>query len=526
MQPLIAPLYDGKSEHELLAAIEGDRSSSGHEILRKAWSERLRLPLDAAPFEQSWKRALHDGRAAEAPQGLILVAGWRFGTPGAPARGIEIAFRPDASVFDGRFANNAWLQEAPRPLTKLVWDNAALLSERTAEELGAANGDVLEITVDSRSVKIPAWIVPGHPDGTITLHLGYGRTRAGRIGNGVGVDVYPLRTTKNPWNAVASSVRVTGERRELVSVQDHAQMEGRDIVRVASFDRFKKEPASEIWPKHGPKDPNALSLYPDQPYDGYAWGMVIDLNACIGCNACLVACQSENNIPIVGKDEVANGRELHWIRVDRYYASEEELVRGHAGATHKHENASAGEPIVLHQPVPCMHCERAPCEVVCPVGATVHSDEGLNEMIYNRCVGTRYCANNCPYKVRRFNFYPYSDYETEVSKLGNNPDVTVRSRGVMEKCTYCVQRINAARIQAKKEGRAIQDGEVVTACQSACPTQAISFGDINDPASAVSKLRAEPHHYSLLEELGTKPRTTYLAKLRNPNPALEGGSPK
>ena len=494
VQPLIAPLYGGRTAHELLAVLSGNATPSPHALVREHW--QTATGLAGEEFERFWLRALHDGTVpgtrSEAIEAALLpdsVGSW------VPSTGLELAFRADAAVLDGRHANNGWLQEMPRPLTQLTWDNAALLSPATAQEHGVASGDVVTLAIGERRVDAPVWIAPGHPDGSLTLHLGYGRRSAGGLGTGVGFDAYRLRTTYDSWQADDVRLEKTRRRHAFASVQDHASMEGRDLVRVATFDRFRADPAVP--------SAEGKSLYPPYPYEGHAWGMVIDLNACIGCSACLVACQSENNIPVVGKEEVARGRELHWIRVDRYYEEADADVR------------------VVHQPVPCMHCELAPCEVVCPVGATVHSAEGLNEMVYNRCVGTRYCSNNCPYKVRRFNFFGYADFETESLKLVNNPDVTVRSRGVMEKCTYCVQRISAARITAKKEDRPIADGEAVSACMQVCPTQAIVFGDVNDPASAVSRARSEPHHYALLEELGTRPRTTYLAKLRNPNPDLE-----
>ncbi len=504
LQPLIAPLYGGKSELELLATLLGEAGATSHDLVRRRWRAAWGLAEDAPELERRWQTALHDGVVAGsalpalAPAPLLPLD---YGPAPLPQTGLELAFRPDASTYDGRFANNGWLQETPRPLTLLTWDNAALVSPATAAELGIESGDVLEITAGERTQRAPAWVTPGHPDGTLTLHLGYGRRRGGRLGTGVGFDAYRLRTTYSPW-AAAATVRRTGARHAFASVQDHSRMEGRDPVRVTTFERFSRgEPPAEP----GSGRHAGASLYPAHVYEGQAWGMVIDLNACIGCNACMVACQAENNVPVVGKEEVARGREMHWLRVDRYY------------------DGDGAEPRVLHQPVPCMHCENAPCEVVCPVGATVHGSEGLNEMVYNRCVGTRYCANNCPYKVRRFNFFHYSDYETEALKLGNNPDVTVRGRGVMEKCTYCVQRINEARITAKKEERGLREGEVRTACQAACPTQAIAFGDLNDPASEVAQLRREPHHYELLGELGTRPRTTYLAKLTNPSSGLAGG---
>jgi molybdopterin-containing oxidoreductase family iron-sulfur binding subunit len=429
---------------------------------------------------------------------------------GRSDRRLEIVFRPDASVFDGRFANNGWLQELPRPLSKLTWDNAALVSPATAERLGVgysigskgstADADMVELQFHGRTVRAPVWIMPGQADGTITVHLGYGRTRAGRVGTGVGFDAYAIRPSDALWFGSDVQIRKTGERYALATTQMHHNMQGRDLVRAGTLDQYRENPHFAHEMKHG-KEAN-LSLYPQYKYDGYAWGMAIDLSLCIGCNACVVACQAENNIPVVGKDQVLRAREMHWLRVDSYFAG------------------TTDNPEVYYEPVPCMHCENAPCEVVCPVTATAHSAEGLNDMVYNRCVGTRYCSNNCPYKVRRFNYLQYSDWDTPSLRAMRNPDVTVRSRGVMEKCTYCVQRINKARIEANKEDRGIRDGEILTACQQACPTGAIVFGDINDPNSLVSKTKTSPRNYKLLDELNTQPRTTYLAALRNPNPEL------
>jgi len=507
VQPLIAPLYEeggAKSAHELVALLTGEADRSAYELLRAHWEAASNKK--GAEFERFWRTALHDGVVAGTTfpaLDLQPLPDIELGAPPAPLEGFELALCGDASVFDGRFANNAWLQELPRPLTRLVWDNAALCSPATAAELGIASGDVVTLAAGGRELEAPVWIVPGHADDVFTLPLGYGRRRAGRLGTRVGFDAYVLRTSATPWRVGEARLRKTGARHLLATVQKHPGQEGRNLARVATFERFKTAGNLAFeGERSGPHDVlQPPSLYPGFPYEGHAWGMVIDLNACIGCNACMLACQAENNVPVVGKSEVANGREMHWIRIDRYFEAEGERVE------------------VLHQPVPCMHCENAPCETVCPVGATVHGDEGLNEMVYNRCIGTRYCSNNCPYKVRRFNFRSYTDVR-EPLELGRNPDVTVRSRGVMEKCTYCVQRISQARIQAKKEDRPIQDGEIVTACQAVCPTQAIAFGDINDPKSAISELRKQPHHYGLLAELGTRPRTTYLGKLRNPNPEL------
>jgi len=420
--------------------------------------------------------------------------------PPAGAQELEIIFRPDPTIWDGRFANNGWLQELPKPLTKLTWDNAALISPATAEHLGLRSEELVELRYRGRAVRAPILIVPGHADDAVTVHLGYGRTHAGRVGTGTGFNAYALRTSDAPWFSTGLEIHKTGAWYPLARTDHHFSMEGRNLVRVGTIEQFRQDPNFVHATDH--KASELSSLYPGHPDTDYAWGMAIDLNACIGCNACVVACQAENNSPVVGKTQVARGREMHWLRIDRYY------------------KGNLDNPEVYHQPVLCMHCEHAPCELVCPVGATVHSDDGLNEMVYNRCVGTRYCSNNCPYKVRRFNFLQYADFDTPSLKLGRNPNVTVRSRGVMEKCTYCVQRINAARIKAEEEDRPIRDGDVVTACQAACPTQAIVFGNSNDPNSRVATLKAASLNYGLLTELNTRPRTTYLARLRNPNADL------
>jgi MoCo/4Fe-4S cofactor protein with predicted Tat translocation signal len=511
VQPLIAPLFGGKQAEELLALLEGQGGKSAHDLLRAEW---LAASGKAGEdFERFWRQALHDGVVPGSAYPALEIGLRRdldLGPAPAAREGLELALRLDASTFDGRYANNAWLQETPRPLTRLTWENAALLAPAMAERLGLASEDVVTLAVGERSVEAPLWVVPGHPEDTVTLHLGYGRARAGALGSGLGVDAGQLRSAAGPWRATGLEIERTGRKQLLATVQKHPDQEGRNLVRVAEFERFRSNPVSAFGAGHGGHEAlRPPSLYPGFPYEGNAWGMVIDLNACIGCNACMVACQAENNVPVVGKEQVLNGREMHWIRIDRYYEEREPAAPD-----------GPSDPVVLHQPVPCMHCENAPCEVVCPVGATVHSSEGLNEMVYNRCVGTRYCSNNCPYKVRRFNFLAYTDRQSQSLAAQRNPDVTVRSRGVMEKCTYCVQRISQARIQAKKEDRAIRDGEIQTACQAVCPTQAITFGDINDPTSAVARLRQEPHHYGLLAETGTRPRTTYLARLRNPNPEL------
>src|SRR5207244_8560342 len=466
LQPLIAPLYpSAKSSHELLAAFSARPERSGYDIVREYWSARGM----GADFETAWKRALHDGLvaglpSAPAPAPAVSGGDWARTPTGPPVTGLEIAFRPDPSIHDGRYANNGWLQELPKPLTKLTWDNAALMGPETARGLGisierdhlGSHTDVVEVRLGGRTVQAPAWIVPGHPEGSLTLHLGYGRTRGGRVGTGTGFNAYALRTSTDPWWAAGAEARRTGERYRLACTQDHWSMEGRPVVRSASLEEYERDPAfaQEV----GEDPPRDLPLYPPHKYDGHAWGMSIDLNSCVGCNACMAACQSENNIPVVGKDQVARGREMHWIRVDRYYSGDP--AKPETLETH-------------HQPLPCMHCENAPCEVVCPVAATSHSDEGLNDMVYNRCVGTKYCSNNCPYKVRRFNFFLYQDWDTPTFKLMRNPEVTVRSRGVMEKCTYCVQRINETKIDTEREGRTVRDGEILTACQQTCPAEAI-----------------------------------------------------
>jgi molybdopterin-containing oxidoreductase family iron-sulfur binding subunit len=443
---------------------------------------------------------------AQAPQGAQEPSG-------APGTTFEIAFRNDPTVLDGRFANNGWLQELPKPITKLTWDNAVIVSPSTAERLGISqrpamqggeHGQVLtelvEVRYRGRTVRGPVFAVPGHPDGSATVHLGYGRMRAGRVGTGNGFNANAVRTSDALAFGRGVELVRTGERYSLACTQAHHLMERRDLVRAVTREAFAADPRVVHEGHHAV--PRTLTLHPEYRYEGYKWGMAIDVNACIGCNACVVGCQAENNIAVVGKDQVLRGREMHWLRVDSYY-------RG-----------PAANPETYFQPVPCMHCENAPCEVVCPVNATVHSHEGLNDMVYNRCVGTRYCSNNCPYKVRRFNYHLYQDWETPVLKLGRNPDVTVRSRGVMEKCTYCVQRINAAKIEAEKQDRGVRDGEIKTACEQACPAEAIVFGNINDPESRVAKLKAGERNYGLLEDLNTRPRTTYLAAVRNVNPEL------
>ncbi len=501
LQPLIEPIYGGKSAHELLAVLAG-QDAKPYDLVREHWKSTA----PGGDFERFWRRCLHDGvvpDTALAPRDVAVDRGRALAkeeAAAAKADGLEVLFRADSTVHDGRYANNGWLQELPKALTRLTWDNVALVAPSTAKALGVVNEDVVEIELAGRKIAAPIWIQPGHAPESLTLPLGYGRRRAGRIGNKIGFDAYALRAVGATETAAGAKVTKTAGHQPLACAQIHDSMEGRPLVRRASLAHYEEHPEFAKHMAHEPKLDE--TIHPLPKYEGYAWGMAIDLSSCIGCGACVVACQAENNIAVVGKDQVARGREMHWLRIDRYYVGDSEA------------------PETYQQPIPCMHCETAPCELVCPVGATAHSAEGLNDMVYNRCVGTRYCSNNCPYKVRRFNFYLYSDWQTESLKNVRNPDVTVRSRGVMEKCTYCVQRINLARIDAEKEGRKIRDGEIVTACQQVCASEAIAFGDVNDPESRVSKLKADPRNYGLLAELNTRPRTTYLAAVRNPNPKL------
>jgi molybdopterin-containing oxidoreductase family iron-sulfur binding subunit len=501
LQPLISPLYEGRSPHELVAALAGDVGRRPYDLVREHW-KRSHGDRD---FEAYWSTALHEGivpGTARPARPVALRVTDSVGRPvrTAPDAALEVVFRADPAVWDGRFSNNAWLQEMPRPITKLTWENAVLVGPQTAARLGLSTNGLVTLTVGDRAVRAPVWIQPGQAEHSVTVHLGYGRTRAGRIGTGLGFDAYRLRTTGAPLFQTGLSIRPLAEKAALASTQSHRSMEGRDLVRVTTRQEFLEDP--HVITPEDERRPKP-TLYPEVPPGDYAWGMLIDLNACSSCNACVVACQVENNVPVVGKSQVLMGREMHWLRVDTY-------VTG-----------PADRPEVAHQPVPCMHCENAPCELVCPVNATVHSSEGLNEMVYNRCVGTRYCSNNCPYKVRHFNFFQYADFETPSFREMYNPEVTVRERGVMEKCSYCVQRITRARIEAEVNGRRIPDGGVKTACQQACPNGAILFGDLLDHGSEVARRKSSPLNYDLLGELNTRPRTTYLARVRNPNPELE-----
>ena len=511
LQPLIAPLYGGKTAHELLSALQGAGGRTAYEIVQEHWRGRL----GEEDFGARWRAAVHDGivDGTQSPEVEVqiafqdpeLAASGTGEAPGATAESLEIEFRPDPTLWDGQMANNGWLQELPKPLTKITWTNVAMISPATARRLHVASGDVAEIAAGERSVQAPVWVMPGQADGCVSLTFGYGRTKSGRIGTGLGYSAYAIRPADGAW-FTRGTLRATGQTKRIATTQQHHNLDteetkDRDIVRVTTLARLQDDPHHLEHLGHHGEGP-LPSLYPEVEYNGNAWGMVIDQTACTGCNACVVACQAENNVPIVGEEQVLVGREMHWLRIDSY----------HFGPP--------ANPETYFQPMLCQHCEKAPCEVVCPVMATVHDSEGTSNMIYNRCVGTRYCSNNCPYKVRRFNYLQYSDETTPSLKLLHNPDVTVRSRGVMEKCSYCIQRISAGRIAAKKENRAIRDGEVVTACQQACPTRAITFGNLNDQTAAVTTLKQSPLNYGVLAELGTQPRTTYLARVANPHPDL------
>ncbi len=505
VQPLIAPLYGGKSAYELTALLAGQAEATGHEIVQGYWQKQH----PGADFEAFWRKSLHDGwieGTAFTPKAVTLKSANFPVSPVSDAKSIEINFRRDPCVYDGCFSNNGWLQELPKPMSKMTWDNPLLIGPAMAARMDLKSEDLVTVELNGKKVTAPIWIQAGHPDNSVTVFLGYGRKRAGRAGTGAGFDMYPLRSSATPWFTTGVNITKAGGTYKLATTQGYQTMDtpegARPQVREASLEEYRKEPDFA----RDEEPPAELTLYKPYPYEKelYVWGMAIDLNACVGCNNCIVACQSENNIPVVGKEQVVIGRHMHWLRVDAYYQGDRD------------------SPKAYFQPVPCQQCENAPCEVVCPVGATVHSTEGLNDMVYNRCVGTRYCSNNCPYKVRRFNFLLFQDWETPQLKMMRNPDVTVRSRGVMEKCTYCIQRITQHRIDSEREDRKIQDGELQTACQQSCPANAITFGNINDPNSRVSKAKAIARNYSLLADLNTRPRTTYLAQIRNPNPELEG----
>ncbi len=540
IQPQIQPLFSGISEIEFLNTIVTGEQTSGYDLVRQTWQSYY-----PSNFQNQWETVLHDGvdttghfpAAKVALSGRFSTEASRFISQATESEGMELVIRPDSTIFDGRFANNGWLQELPDPMTKITWDNVAMMSKKTADELGIkAYGvgtknetNLISIKTGDTEVEVPAWIVPGHADDSITVTVGYGREGIGRVANGMGVNTYPLRTTATMLYTTDVEVTNTGRIYEVACTQDHHSMEGRSILRNATLEEYRENPDFSTYKsayeaqlpgqayanERGHDDP--LSIFDaitKEDYPDYEpqWGMAIDLNACVGCGTCTIACQAENNIPVVGKREVSRGREMHWLRVDRYYEGD------------------VDNPRALHQPIPCMQCELAPCEQVCPVAATTHSDDGINQMTYNRCIGTRYCNNNCPYKVRRFNFFNYSrefltdGSDPEIVQMAMNPDVSIRFRGVMEKCTYCVQRVNRAKIQAQidsnGETKKPEEGAVQTACQQACPADAIYFGDLTNENSEIVQIKKNNRNYLLLEELNTRPRTSYLAELRNPNPKL------
>ncbi len=502
VQPLLAPLFGGLTASQLLAMLLGEPDASPHELVRAHWRQGR-----AQDFERRWEGWLARGvvdeppppdRAA-APDAAAVAQALSAAEPAAATGTLELAFVHDYKVYDGRFANNGWLQELPDPVTKLTWDNALLVSPGTAAALGVKTRDVVELRARGSALEVPVYVQPGHADGTVTLPLGYGREGTEKVARHVGVNAYRLRPADAPWLVRGVEVRRTGREAPLAVTQEHWRMEGRPIALDSTLEELTRG-AGELAHLRGPNE----TLYLPKVYEEaeHKWAMAVDLSRCTGCSACVVACQAENNIPLVGKQNVLKSREMHWLRVDRYFSGPLEAPRA------------------VTQPMMCQHCELAPCEYVCPVNATVHSDEGLNEMVYNRCVGTRYCSNNCPYKVRRFNYLHYSANKSPTERMAMNPDVTVRARGVMEKCTYCVQRIERARIDARARGDTQALAELKTACQQACPTTAIVFGSLSDPQSAVSRLHRDARRYDVLHELGTRPRTAYLTRVRNPNPRL------
>jgi MoCo/4Fe-4S cofactor protein with predicted Tat translocation signal len=517
VQPLIQPLYKGRTSAEILSMLADETPRNGYQITRDSFNGGRAAPQNNPAFEKRWRKFIHDGLLQDsAGQGRALDLKADVITP--PHHGdalgsdnLEIVFSQDPSLYDGRFANNAWLQEMPDFMSKLTWDNAALISPATADELHVQHGDLIDLSYEGRNLEMPVYVLPGQAKYSVTVNLGYGRKDAGKVADGAGFNAYALRTLANQHHGSGLKISATGRSYPLAITQDHHAIDDAGakeiqrrvpgLVREGTLDQYH---ADEHFVDHmGVHSPPLKSLWKEHEYTGNKWGMAIDLNTCTGCNACLLGCQSENNIPVVGKDEVERGREMAWIRLDRYFLGDPE------------------DPKCVQQAVNCAQCELAPCEEVCPVAATVHTDEGLNAMVYNRCVGTRYCSNNCPYKVRRFNWFNNFEDLTETQRMVQNPNVTVRARGVMEKCTYCVQRIEEARVQARVEGRELKDGDITPACAQTCPTDAIVFGDMNDAESRVAKLREKNRSYDLLNYLNLKPRTFYLARIRNPNPEIE-----
>ncbi len=520
VQPLIEPLYGGHTAHEVFQTLLNEPLLSSYEAVRETWKTAIKGDLNR--LAQGAARGLDREHEVRHRRQGGRCSSQR--TQSHPKENIEIIFRPDPNIYDGRWSNVGWLQELPKPVTNLSWDNAAIVSGATLTKLQLEEDDIVELAVNGKTVKAPVIVAPGHPDNSVTVHLGYGRQAAGRVGSGAGFSAYAIRPAAAPFYATGSIKKVDGKWGVAITkshYQDHRSkrfsgdghgnnsleaneaLGERGIIRYATLDEYKQNPGFANEGEGHEKTHMGTSLFPNWTYKENAWGMSIDMASCTGCNACVIGCYAENNIPVVGKQQVRIGRNMQWIRIDTYFEGDLAAPRAH------------------FQPMLCQHCENAPCEQVCPVGATVHTPEGLNTMVYNRCVGTRYCSNNCPYKVRRFNFLLFSDYETESLKLMRNPDVSVRSRGVMEKCSYCVQRITGARIEADKENRAIRDGEIQTACQQACPAQAITFGNINDKGSRVAKLRGDERTYQVLADQNTRPRTTYVAAVLNPNQELE-----
>lgn len=509
-QPLIAPLHGGRTNAEVLALLAGEAAWRGHALVRGT----MRELFAGSDFEQTWKTSLHDGfvrRAAATPlpsaalagEGLSKALGELGQASALSADNLEVNFAPDPALYDGRFANNPWMLELPDPLSCVSWDNAAYVSAATASGLGIENYDVVKVSgPGGGDVELVTWVLPGLADHSITLHLGWGRDNPGRYGQGAGFNVYPLRTTQAFGFGSGFKVEKTGKRYSVAQTQETHSMEGRPIALDATLDEYKAKPQ---FAEFESTTLSTLPLWTEVKYEGHRWSLAIDLNACTGCNACLVACQAENNVASVGKEQVARGRDMYWLRLDRYFVGED-----------------VDSPEVAFQPVGCQHCEEAPCENVCPVNATAHSPEGLNDMAYNRCIGTRYCMNNCPYKVRRFNFLDFTGQVPETRRMQYNPNVSVRMRGTMEKCSYCVQRIQQAKIAARREHRPLRDGSIVTACEQACPAGGIVFGDLNDKSSRVAQLTKLDRQYKLLPEVGTQPRTSYLAKIRNQNPEMQG----
>lgn len=533
VQPLIEPLYDGKSAHQIVQLFAKENFEKKElDIVKDYWK------ANGLADDKAWRKAVHDGFIANSalPAKTVAVNLGFLSQPSPAPTGsgnLEISILPDPSVYDGRYTNNGWLQELPNALTKITWENVALVSPNTAQKLGLNQGrdansgagagegttfintkggnlfsDLVELTYQDGKIsqKVPVWVAPGQPDDVVTIFLGYGRTKAGKVGTGLGYNAYEVRKSDAMWFGKGGLTK-TGETTTIASTQTHFNMEDREREVLRIFDYENWEATAEANHQHNEYD---KTMFPRYEYKDRKWGMNIDLNSCVGCNACVLACQSENNIPVVGKEQVERSREMHWMNVHAYFSGDD-----------------MNNPDSLNfQPMLCQQCEQAPCELVCPVHATVHSPEGLNDMVYNRCIGTRYCSNNCPYKVRRFNFMLYQDWDTPQYKLMRNPEVTIRSRGVMEKCTYCTQRISIARIEAEKEGRPVRDGEIVTACEAACPTDAIVFGDLNDKESRVAKLSKDHRNYNVLNSLNTQPRTTYLAALSNQNKEMPDYKPQ